>query len=162
MNPWGEGVGTTSSTLKPFFYSAQKVGFFNQQYADQLNMDEAATEYLMRNFNLPYQDSRKCLGRFGLESHAHTIQISKLSGTPSSVMDRTRPHFTCLHQCCLYIVFTLFSPFRWSEGQGRVCRALVSPAWCSHFGTLALWTVCVCTEWGCLYDWWFNVLLFSC
>uniref|UniRef100_A0A4W3GC10 ABC transporter domain-containing protein n=1 Tax=Callorhinchus milii TaxID=7868 RepID=A0A4W3GC10_CALMI len=39
-----------------------------------------ATEYLMRNFNLPYQDSRKCLGRFGLESHAHTIQISKLSG----------------------------------------------------------------------------------
>ncbi|CAL8297155.1 unnamed protein product [Lota lota] len=57
-----------------------KVGFFNQQYADQLNMDEAPTEYLMRNFNLPYQDSRKCLGRFGLESHAHTIQISKLSG----------------------------------------------------------------------------------
>ncbi|XP_007559070.1 ATP-binding cassette sub-family F member 1 isoform X1 [Poecilia formosa] len=57
-----------------------KVGFFNQQYADQLNMEETATEYLMRNFNLPYQDSRKCLGRFGLESHAHTIQISKLSG----------------------------------------------------------------------------------
>ncbi|XP_017292937.1 ATP-binding cassette sub-family F member 1 isoform X2 [Kryptolebias marmoratus] len=57
-----------------------KVGFFNQQYADQLNMEETPTEYLMRNFNLPYQDSRKCLGRFGLESHAHTIQISKLSG----------------------------------------------------------------------------------
>ncbi|KAL4629641.1 hypothetical protein GN956_G17057 [Arapaima gigas] len=57
-----------------------KVGFFNQQYADQLNMEEMATEYLQRNFNLPYQDSRKCLGRFGLESHAHTIQISKLSG----------------------------------------------------------------------------------
>ncbi|XP_057210328.1 ATP-binding cassette sub-family F member 1 isoform X2 [Triplophysa rosa] len=57
-----------------------KVGFFNQQYADQLNMEEAPTEYLQRNFNLQYQDSRKCLGRFGLESHAHTIQISKLSG----------------------------------------------------------------------------------
>lgn len=57
-----------------------KVGFFNQQYADQLNMEETATEYLQRNFNLPYQDARKCLGRFGLESHAHTIQISKLSG----------------------------------------------------------------------------------
>ncbi|XP_062866244.1 ATP-binding cassette sub-family F member 1 [Trichomycterus rosablanca] len=57
-----------------------KVGFFNQQYADQLKMEEAPTEYLQRNFNLPYQDSRKCLGRFGLESHAHTIQISKLSG----------------------------------------------------------------------------------
>ncbi|XP_077404854.1 ATP-binding cassette sub-family F member 1 isoform X4 [Vanacampus margaritifer] len=57
-----------------------KIGFFNQQYADQLNMEENPTEYLMRNFNLPYQDGRKCLGRFGLESHAHTIQISKLSG----------------------------------------------------------------------------------
>ncbi|KAL0962114.1 hypothetical protein UPYG_G00335850 [Umbra pygmaea] len=57
-----------------------KVGFFNQQYADQLNMEESPTEYLQRNFNLQYQDSRKCLGRFGLESHAHTIQISKLSG----------------------------------------------------------------------------------
>lgn len=63
------------------FLHGQKVGFFNQQYADQLNMEETASEYLMRKFNLPYQDSRKCLGRFGLESHAHTIQISKLSGT---------------------------------------------------------------------------------
>lgn len=44
-------------------------------------MQETATEYLQRNFNLPYQDARKCLGRFGLESHAHTIQICKLSGT---------------------------------------------------------------------------------
>uniref|UniRef100_A0A452V042 ATP binding cassette subfamily F member 1 n=2 Tax=Ursus TaxID=9639 RepID=A0A452V042_URSMA len=35
---------------------------------------------LSRGFNLPYQDARKCLGRFGLESHAHTIQICKLSG----------------------------------------------------------------------------------
>lgn len=75
-----------SSRLLPFCVRLQKVGFFNQQYADQLNMEETATEYLMRNFNLPYQDSRKCLGRFGLESHAHTIQISKLSGRePSAV-----------------------------------------------------------------------------
>ncbi|XP_074122413.1 ATP-binding cassette sub-family F member 1-like [Sminthopsis crassicaudata] len=57
-----------------------KIGFFNQQYADQLCMEETATEYLQRAFNLAYQDARKCLGRFGLESHAHTIQICKLSG----------------------------------------------------------------------------------
>ncbi|KAL1765710.1 ATP-binding cassette sub-family F member 1 isoform X1 [Sigmodon hispidus] len=57
-----------------------KIGFFNQQYAEQLHMEETPTEYLQRNFNLPYQDARKCLGRFGLESHAHTIQICKLSG----------------------------------------------------------------------------------
>uniref|UniRef100_S4RWJ6 ABC transporter domain-containing protein n=1 Tax=Petromyzon marinus TaxID=7757 RepID=S4RWJ6_PETMA len=56
-----------------------KIGFFNQQYADQLAMEETATEYLQRCFNLPYQEARKRLGRFGLESHAHTIQINKLS-----------------------------------------------------------------------------------
>lgn len=44
-------------------------------------MEETPTEYLQQGFNLPYQDARKCLGRFGLESHAHTIQICKLSGT---------------------------------------------------------------------------------
>ncbi|XP_036997215.2 ATP-binding cassette sub-family F member 1 isoform X1 [Artibeus jamaicensis] len=57
-----------------------KIGFFNQQYAEQLRMDETPTDYLQQVFNLPYQDARKCLGRFGLESHAHTIQICKLSG----------------------------------------------------------------------------------
>ncbi|XP_036212335.1 ATP-binding cassette sub-family F member 1 isoform X3 [Myotis myotis] len=57
-----------------------KIGFFNQQYAEQLHMEETPTEYLQQAFNLPYQDARKCLGRFGLESHAHTIQICKLSG----------------------------------------------------------------------------------
>nr|KAF6503637.1 ATP binding cassette subfamily F member 1 [Rousettus aegyptiacus] len=57
-----------------------KIGFFNQQYAEQLRMEETPTEYLQQGFNLPYQDARKCLGRFGLESHAHTIQICKLSG----------------------------------------------------------------------------------
>ncbi|EHB16026.1 ATP-binding cassette sub-family F member 1 [Heterocephalus glaber] len=57
-----------------------KIGFFNQQYAEQLRLEETATEYLQRGFNLPYQEARKCLGRFGLESHAHTIQICKLSG----------------------------------------------------------------------------------
>uniref|UniRef100_A0A8D3D038 ATP-binding cassette sub-family F member 1 n=1 Tax=Scophthalmus maximus TaxID=52904 RepID=A0A8D3D038_SCOMX len=74
------GVGKSTLLLLLTGKLNPKVGFFNQQYADQLNMEEVATEYLMRNFNLPYQDSRKCLGRFGLESHAHTIQISKLSG----------------------------------------------------------------------------------
>uniref|UniRef100_A0A8C6A290 ATP-binding cassette sub-family F member 1 n=1 Tax=Marmota marmota marmota TaxID=9994 RepID=A0A8C6A290_MARMA len=60
--------------------SPGKIGFFNQQYAEQLHMEETPTEYLQRSFNLAYQDARKCLGRFGLESHAHTIQICKLSG----------------------------------------------------------------------------------
>lgn len=81
MNHEITGDSPAPLTVLKYVLTLQKVGFFNQQYADQLNMEEAATEYLMRNFNLPYQDSRKCLGRFGLESHAHTIQIAKLSGT---------------------------------------------------------------------------------
>lgn len=56
------------------------MGFFNQQAAEQLRLEETAAEYLQRNFNLPHQDARKCLGRFGLEGHAHTLQIAKLSG----------------------------------------------------------------------------------
>uniref|UniRef100_A0A7N6FHH0 ATP-binding cassette sub-family F member 1 n=1 Tax=Anabas testudineus TaxID=64144 RepID=A0A7N6FHH0_ANATE len=80
VGPNGVGKSTLLLLLTGKLNPVSKVGFFNQQYADQLNMEETATEYLMRNFNLPYQDARKCLGRFGLESHAHTIQISKLSG----------------------------------------------------------------------------------
>ncbi|NXE99884.1 ABCF1 protein, partial [Menura novaehollandiae] len=45
-----------------------------------LRLEETAAEFLQRSFNLPHQDARKCLGRFGLESHAHTLQIAKLSG----------------------------------------------------------------------------------
>uniref|UniRef100_A0A671LQE4 ATP-binding cassette sub-family F member 1 n=1 Tax=Sinocyclocheilus anshuiensis TaxID=1608454 RepID=A0A671LQE4_9TELE len=74
------GVGKSTLLLLLTGKLNPKVGFFNQQYADQLNMEESPTEYLQRNFNLQYQDARKCLGRFGLESHAHTILISKLSG----------------------------------------------------------------------------------
>lgn len=79
-----------------FCLCLQKVGFFNQQYADQLNMEESPTEYLQRNFNLQYQDARKCLGRFGLESHAHTIQISKLSGKHyrTAFMDDFQTHLS--------------------------------------------------------------------
>ncbi|KAL7986318.1 hypothetical protein Chor_011484 [Crotalus horridus] len=75
-----EGQKPLFKTLDFGIDMESRIGFFNQQYADQLNMQETATEYLQRNFNLPYQDARKCLGRFGLESHAHTIQICKLSG----------------------------------------------------------------------------------
>ncbi|XP_064593551.1 ATP-binding cassette sub-family F member 1 [Zonotrichia leucophrys gambelii] len=57
-----------------------KVGFFNQQAAEQLRLEETAAEFLQRSFNLPHQEARRCLGRFGLEGHAHTLQIAKLSG----------------------------------------------------------------------------------
>ncbi|XP_048739644.2 ATP-binding cassette sub-family F member 1-like [Ostrea edulis] len=61
-----------------------RIGKYDQHSADQLNMDETPCEYLQRLFNIPYQDSRKMLGKFGLASHAHTIKIRDLSGGQKS------------------------------------------------------------------------------
>uniref|UniRef100_A0A8C4QPX3 ATP-binding cassette, sub-family F (GCN20), member 1 n=1 Tax=Eptatretus burgeri TaxID=7764 RepID=A0A8C4QPX3_EPTBU len=74
-----------------------KLGYFNQQYAEQLEMKETPVEYLQRCFNLPYQDARKCLGRFGLESHAHTLLIAKLSANHAVfVTEAPNEHATLL------------------------------------------------------------------
>lgn len=61
-----------------------RIGKYDQHSGDQLNSEESAVEYLQRLFNLPVQDSRKMLGKFGLASHAHTIKISNLSGGQKS------------------------------------------------------------------------------
>ncbi|XP_065830149.1 ATP-binding cassette sub-family F member 1-like [Oscarella lobularis] len=57
-----------------------RIGVYNQHSADQLTMDESPVEYLQRTFDLDYQNSRKLLGRYGLQSHAHTIRMRDLSG----------------------------------------------------------------------------------
>ncbi|XP_047134237.1 ATP-binding cassette sub-family F member 1 isoform X1 [Hydra vulgaris] len=64
--------------------SRLRIGFYNQHSSDQLTLHETSVEYLQRNFNMDYQDSRKLLGRFGLAGHAHTIQIRDLSGGQKS------------------------------------------------------------------------------
>lgn len=61
-----------------------KVGHYHQHSADQLVLEESPVEYLQRVFNLPYQEARKNLGRYGLASHAHTIKIRDLSGGQKS------------------------------------------------------------------------------
>ncbi|KAM7536422.1 hypothetical protein Aperf_G00000080764 [Anoplocephala perfoliata] len=61
-----------------------KIGKYDQHSADQLNLAETPAEYLMRLFNLTYQEARNTLGRFGLESHAHTILNADLSGGQKS------------------------------------------------------------------------------
>ncbi|KAM3179987.1 ATP-binding cassette sub- F member 1, partial [Hymenolepis weldensis] len=61
-----------------------KIGKYDQHSADQLNLAETPAEYLMRLFNLSYQDARSTLGKFGLESHAHVIPIADLSGGQKS------------------------------------------------------------------------------
>lgn len=57
-----------------------RIGHYHQHSADQLELGESPVEYLQRLFNLPYQEARRTLGRYGLESHAHTIKIRDLSG----------------------------------------------------------------------------------
>ncbi|VDP69729.1 unnamed protein product [Echinostoma caproni] len=57
-----------------------KIGKYDQHSADQLDLSLTPTEYLQKLFNLSYQDARGTLGKFGLESHAHTIPNADLSG----------------------------------------------------------------------------------
>ncbi|THD22912.1 ATP-binding cassette transporter sub-family F member 1 [Fasciola hepatica] len=57
-----------------------KIGKYDQHSADQLDLTLTPTEYLQKLFNLSYQDARGTLGKFGLESHAHTIPNADLSG----------------------------------------------------------------------------------
>ena len=59
-----------------FFMLRLRIGKFDQHSSDQLSMDESPVEYLQRVYDLPYQDSRKRLGMFGLPSHAHTIKVN--------------------------------------------------------------------------------------
>lgn len=61
-----------------------RIGKFDQHSSDQLSMDESSVEYLQRAYDIPYQESRKRLGMFGLPSHAHTIKIRDLSGGQKS------------------------------------------------------------------------------
>lgn len=57
-----------------------RIGNFSQHSGEQLTAEETPTEYLVRLFNLTYQEARKNLGTFGLASHAHTIKNKDLSG----------------------------------------------------------------------------------
>ena len=61
-----------------------KVGRFDQHSGEHLTADESPSEYLMRLFNLPVEKSRKQLGSFGLQSHAHTVPMKDLSGGQKS------------------------------------------------------------------------------
>jgi len=61
-----------------------KVGRFDQHSGEHLTAEESATEYLKRLFNLPVEKARKQLGSFGLQSHAHTVNMKDLSGGQKS------------------------------------------------------------------------------
>jgi len=57
-----------------------RIGMYSQHSGEQLTAEESPVEYLVRIFNLGYQEARKTLGTFGLASHAHTIKNKDLSG----------------------------------------------------------------------------------
>jgi len=57
-----------------------KIGRFDQHSGEHLTAQESPTEYLMRLFDLQVEKARKALGSFGLQSHAHTVQMKDLSG----------------------------------------------------------------------------------
>jgi len=57
-----------------------KIGRYDQHSGEHLTAAESPTEYLMRLFDLPVEKARRQLGSFGLQSHAHTVQMKDLSG----------------------------------------------------------------------------------
>ena len=74
-----------------------KIGRYDQHSGEHLTAAESPTEYLMRLFDLQLEKARKqlgkfsilmsdsliyflCSGSFGLQSHAHTVQMKDLSG----------------------------------------------------------------------------------
>lgn len=61
-----------------------RIAKFDQHSGEHLTTEETPTQYLMRIFNLNYQDARKQLGSFGLVGHAHTIPNVQLSGGQKS------------------------------------------------------------------------------
>merc|ERR1719315_694833 len=61
-----------------------KIGRYDQHSGEHLTAQESPTEYLMRLFNLPVEKARKQLGSFGLQSHAHTVNMKDLSGGQKS------------------------------------------------------------------------------
>ena len=93
VGPNGVGKSTflklLSGELKPLrgemrMNHRARIAKFDQHSGEHLTTDETPTEYLMRIFNLSYQDARKQLGSFGLISHAHTIPNNQLSGGQKS------------------------------------------------------------------------------
>merc|ERR1719309_327023 len=61
-----------------------KIGRYDQHSGEHLTAEESPTEYLMRLFDLQVEKARRALGSFGLQSHAHTVQMKDLSGGQKS------------------------------------------------------------------------------
>ena len=58
-----------------------KICRFNQHFVDKIPLDITPVDFLQKiDTNLSVQDTRKILGSFGLESHAHNLLNESLSG----------------------------------------------------------------------------------
>ena len=80
-----------------------RIAKFDQHSGEHLPSEETPTEFLMRRFNLQYQDARKQLGSFGLVGYAHTIPCKQLSGGQKSrvalcELALTAPHVLILDE----------------------------------------------------------------
>ena len=58
-----------------------RIGKYSQHFVDSIPNNKTPVEVLQNiDTNLSIQDARKCLGRYGLESHTHMIKNEHLSG----------------------------------------------------------------------------------
>ena len=59
----------------------KRMGVYNQHFVERLPMNKSPVEHLRDRFqNEDYQSIRNRLGKYGLEGHAHEINMRDLSG----------------------------------------------------------------------------------
>jgi len=81
-----------------------RIGRYNQHFSDSLPMDQTPVSYLQSHFaEQKEQGLRKLLGRFGLESTAHTLPLRNLSGGQKArvvfaALSLRKPHILCLDE----------------------------------------------------------------
>jgi ATP-binding cassette subfamily F protein 1 len=57
------------------------MGVYQQHFVDRLPMDKSAVQHLRDRFqDQDYQSVRNRLGKYGLEGHAHEVNMRDLSG----------------------------------------------------------------------------------
>ena len=101
-------IGLLTGSLSPTqgevgFNRHVRIAAYKQHFVDALPLNETPIEYLHNKHNVPAQETRPLLGRYGLSGVAHTIKMAQLSvGQKARVvfadMALQKPHILILDE----------------------------------------------------------------
>jgi ATP-binding cassette subfamily F protein 1 len=86
------------------------MGVYQQHFVDRLPMDKTAVQHLRDRFqDQDYQSVRNRLGKYGLEGHAHEVNMRDLSGGQKArvvfvELSLQRPHVLLLGKSYVLIM----------------------------------------------------------